>query len=192
MALNPRFMLAGVGARARVTSDPPPTASDSRTPSMPSNTIAIQRSLLQQLSTTAAAGARLRTNHNFHTPEAEEANRLLNAVEPGSYIQPHRHSQRSKDESILVVSGRFGFVFFDDSGNVVDTVSAEPGGECIGVNIPHGTFHSVVALQPGSVFFEAKAGPYEPLTPDERAPWAPAEGEPEADAYRTMLEGLFD
>ena len=85
---------------------------------MPSNTIAIQRSLLQQLSTTAAAGARLRTNHNFHTPEAEEANRLLNAVEPGSYIQPHRHSQRSKDESILVVRGRMKLHLEAEDGRI--------------------------------------------------------------------------
>jgi len=152
----------------------------------------IDRPLLQQLSSKAAAGERLRTNHNFHTPQAEEANRLLNAVEPGSYIQPHRHNQASKDESILVVSGRFGFVFFDETGTVIDTVSASPDGEVIGVNIPHGAFHSVIALQPGSVFFEAKAGPYEPLTEEERAPWAPREGQPEAEAYRKTLEALFE
>jgi cupin fold WbuC family metalloprotein len=151
----------------------------------------IDRPLLQQLSATAVSRDRLRANHNFHTPEEEVANRLLNAVEPGSYIQPHRHAQASKDESILVVAGSFGFVFFDETGTVIDTVRASPGGEVIGVNIPHGTFHSVVALESGSVFFEAKAGPYEPLTEGERAPWAPSEGEPEADAYRAMLEGLF-
>lgn len=152
----------------------------------------ISKPLLQQLSSRAAAAERLRTNHNFHTPHAEEANRLLNAVEPGSYIQPHRHNHASKDESILVVSGQFGFVFFDETGTVTETVAASPEGEAIGVNIPHGTFHSVIALQPGSVFFEAKAGPYEPLTDDERAPWAPREGDSEAETYRKTLEALFE
>jgi cupin fold WbuC family metalloprotein len=153
---------------------------------------AIGRPLIQQLSSRAASGERLRTNHNFHTPHAEEANRLLNAVEPGSYIQPHRHNHPSKDESIVVVSGQFGFVFFDKTGAVTEAIAASPEGDAIGVNIPHGTFHSVIALQPGSVFFEAKAGPYEPLTDDERASWAPSEGDPEAETYRKSLEALFE
>ena len=59
------------------------------------------------------------------------------------------------------------------------------------MNIPHGMYHTLVALEPGSVFFEAKAGPYVPLTSQEKAPWAPAEGEPRASSYLADLKRLF-
>ena len=59
------------------------------------------------------------------------------------------------------------------------------------VSIPHGIYHTLVALEPGSVFFEAKAGPYAPLTSQEKAPWAPVEGEPRASSYLAELTRLF-
>jgi hypothetical protein len=40
----------------------------------------------------------------------------------------------------------------------------------------------VFALEPGTVFLEAKAGPYLPLSADEKAPWAPVEGDGKAPA----------
>ena len=67
----------------------------------------------------------------------------------------------------------------------------QAGGAQLGVDIPHGTFHSLVALEPGSVFFEAKAGPYLPLTPEEIPEWAPAAGTPDAASYLQSLKLLF-
>ena len=151
----------------------------------------INRALLGQVAEEAKASPRRRKNYNFHSFETDASHRLLNAMEPDSYIQPHRHLDATKDESIIAISGRFGMVFFDESGNVTGTTSLIPGGETVGVNIPHGAFHSVVALEPGSVFFEAKAGPYQALKPEERATWAPAEGEPDAAAYLGKLKMLF-
>lgn len=87
--------------------------------------------------------------------------------------------------------GRFGVVFFDGVGKVTETVILSAGGESVGVNIPHGVFHSLVALETGSIFFESKAGPYKALEPSERASWAPVEGEPDAGAYLATLKALF-
>jgi cupin fold WbuC family metalloprotein len=151
----------------------------------------IDRELLARVSASAAAAPRRRKNHDFHASSEEPANRLLNAVEPDSYVVPHRHLDATKDETIVVVAGRFGFVFFDDDGRVVSLVDAAPGGDVVGVTIPHGCWHSVVALSPASVFFESKSGPYRALTADERAPWAPAENDPDAPAYRQRLTALF-
>jgi cupin fold WbuC family metalloprotein len=67
-----------------------------------------------------------------------------------------------------------------------------PGSVAMGVNIPHGTYHSLVALESGSVFFEAKAGPYVPLTPEEKASWAPAENDARAPDYLAYMHRLFD
>jgi cupin fold WbuC family metalloprotein len=151
----------------------------------------IDRSLLDATTAAARTASRGRKNHNFHTPASDAANRLLNAVEPGSYIQPHRHLDPSKDETFVVLRGRFGLIVFDDAGTVTETVVLEPGGDIVGAHLPAGTFHTLVSLSPQSVFFESKAGPYAPIAEAERAPWAPREGEPAAAAYLKRLEHLF-
>ncbi|MCW5625023.1 MAG: WbuC family cupin fold metalloprotein [Burkholderiales bacterium] len=151
----------------------------------------IDATLLDQVSDAAKANPRRRRNHNFHTQLAEPCNRMLNALEPDSYVMPHRHLDPTKDESFVVLRGRFGIVLFDDAGRVTRKAVMAVGGDVLGVTIPHGVFHSVLALEPDSVFFESKAGPYAPLTPDEKASWAPAEGEPGAAAYFDQLRRLF-
>jgi len=150
----------------------------------------IDRALLDRASADARASARGRKNVNLHAAEAEPCNRLLNAIEPGSYVQPHRHAHPHKDETIVAIRGKLGVVFFDEEGRVAGTAVLTPGGDRIGVDIPHGTYHTVFALEPGTIFFEAKAGPYEPLSASERAPWAPPEGSPEAQHYLNEIARL--
>ena len=151
----------------------------------------IGRDFLERVSSQAKTSPRRRRNHNFHASESDTCNRLLNAIEPDSYIQPHCHNDATKDETLVAVRGRLGVIFFDERGAVTATAVLAPAGESVGVNIPHGMYHTLVALDPGSVFFEAKAGPYAPLTSREKAPWAPAEGEPRASSYLADLKRLF-
>lgn len=151
----------------------------------------IDGALLDAVSAEAKAGPRLRKNRNFHRADDEPGHRLLNAIEPGSYIAPHRHLDAFKDETMLVLRGRLGLVLFDDEGRVARTAVLGADGEALGVDIARGTWHMVLALASDTVFFEAKAGPYRPLTQEERASWAPAEGDAEAAAYQRRLAGLF-
>jgi cupin fold WbuC family metalloprotein len=74
---------------------------------------------------------------------------------------------------------------------VQQTAVLAPMGPICGVDIPHGVYHTVLALDPGTVMLEAKGGPYLPLTEAERAPWAPAEGAPQAAAYALSLRERF-
>ena len=152
----------------------------------------IDAALLDAVTAEAKASPRLRKNRNFHRADDEPAHRLLNAIEPGSYLMPHRHLEVHKDETFVVLRGRLGLVLFDDAGTVVQTAVVGPGAQALGVDIPRGTWHSAVALESGTVFLEAKAGPYRPLTAEERAAWAPAEGDPEAPGYLRRLCGLFE
>ena len=151
----------------------------------------IDTSLLEATTAAARASPRRRKNHNFHTPDSEVANRLLNAVEPGSYIPPHRHLGAAKDETFVVLRGRLGVVCFDEAGDITRLAVLDAGGQIVGANIPHGTYHTLVSLAPGSVFLETKAGPYAPIGDEERAPWAPREGDPQAADYLARLERLF-
>jgi cupin fold WbuC family metalloprotein len=153
----------------------------------------IDQDLLDEVSREAAANPRLRKNRNFHPSDEFVSHRLLNAVEPGSYVMPHRHLDADKDETIVVLRGRFGVLLFDDAGKVLRKILLEAGGPVQGVDLPHGTWHTLVALETGSVFFEAKAGPYAPPCDVERAPWAPAEAETEAAARcLTTWTALFE
>ncbi|MEO1767869.1 WbuC family cupin fold metalloprotein [Thiobacter aerophilum] len=147
----------------------------------------VDASILDALTGEARAHPRRRKNLNFHACESAACQRLLNAIEPGSYVPPHRHLDPTKDESIVVVRGRLGVMIFDDGGGVREMGILVPGGKVVLVNVPHGAYHTVIGLEPGTVFFEAKAGPYRPLTPHERAPWAPQEGEP---GWQDYLQSL--
>lgn len=151
----------------------------------------IDAALLDGVSGEALASPRLRKNRNFHPGNDFPAHRLLNAIEPGTYIAPHRHLDPRKDESMIVLRGRMGLVIFDDTGKITLTAVIAPNADCRGADIPHGTWHTVLALEPGTVFFEAKAGPYLPLVPAECAAWAPAEGQAGVADYLTRLQGIF-
>jgi cupin fold WbuC family metalloprotein len=152
----------------------------------------IDVALLEAASRLAAGSPRLRKNYNFHASDADPCNRLLNAIEPGSYVRPHCHIDASKDETLLVLRGRVGVLEFDRAGRVSGSAVLQPAGEAMGINVPHATFHSLLALAPGTVFFEAKAGPYAPLLSTELPDWAPEEGSAEAPHYLEWMRSHFE
>lgn len=151
----------------------------------------INSSLLDRLTCEAVAAPRGRKNLNFHPADSDPCNRLLNAIEPGSYVAPHRHNEETKDETFLVVRGRLALFFFDDAGRITEHAVLGPKDDALGVNIPHGVWHSAIALESGTVFFEAKAGPYVALTPDEKAAWAPTEGAEGCADFTSRLKQLL-
>lgn len=151
----------------------------------------INQETLSELSQVAAASPRLRKNLNLHTSNESRSHRLLNALEPGTYIQPHCHLDAEKDETMIALSGSFGILIFDTDGKVCEKILMTAGQGNLGVTIPTGVFHSMVALEPGSVFFECKAGPYVAVADAEKASWAPAEGEPGCAAYLEQMLAHF-
>jgi len=132
-------------------------------------------SLLNELIDKARSSARLRANHNVHAQLDEPVQRLLIAIEPGSYVRPHRHPEQEKWEFFMVLRGRLAALLFDVQGLRREELS--PSGPVHGFEIPFNTWHCVVALESGSVFFEVKQGPYTPLDDKDFATWAPQEGE---------------
>ncbi len=152
----------------------------------------INQQLLKKLSMEAIESPRRRKNHNFHENCEAQTHRLLNAIEPHSYVMPHKHNDPNKAETIICLSGQLGLIVFDSTGNVEQKLILEANTETVGVNIPYGTFHTVLALKNGTVFFEAKSGPFVPLEPEERAPWAPVEGDELVPSYLTTLYAMFN
>ena len=136
---------------------------------------------LNALVTQAEGSQRLRQHQNIHTGFDEPCQRLFNAIEPGSYIRPHRHLSVPREELLVAVRGLMALVTFDDAGTVQRIVrfgSEKYGADlAVGVELPSQTWHTILALVPGSVLLEVKAGPFDPNQPKDLAPWAPVEGD---------------
>ena len=80
----------------------------------------ITEELLDTVTSQAKENSRLRMNYNFHASMDAPIHRLLNALEPGTYLPPHRHTD--KEETYLVLRGSLLAFFYDDAGNVTDKV----------------------------------------------------------------------
>ena len=147
----------------------------------------LDSAFLEQLAADAATVPRRRKNFNLHAASDAPCQRFFNALCADSYIPPHRHDDPTKDETLVLLRGRLGVVIFREDGTVLESRTLLPG---MIADVPHGTLHAWVAFEDGTVFFEAKAGPYIPLTPGEIAPFAPPEGDPRAPAYLAWLKSL--
>ena len=137
----------------------------------------ITEELLDTVTAQAKENPRLRMNYNFHATMDAPIHRLLNALEPGTYLPPHRHTD--KDETYLVLRGRLMAFFYDEDGNVTEKVCLNPIEGKYGLEIPPCTWHSIIALESGTIIFEVKKGPYQPLPSEDIAAWAPASSDEE-------------
>lgn len=148
----------------------------------------IDDSLLRDLDRKAMQSERGRINYNFHLHDNDAAHRFLNIMHRGTYIQPHRHIAPPKPETFLVLQGDLAFIMFNDDGSIAD-VAGIGENYCYGLDLDPGIWHSLLVLTESASCFEVKPGPYNSATKDkEFAPWAPAEGEAEAEAYLQSLE----
>ena len=150
--------------------------------------IIINEDLLTQVTIKANASPRRRMNLNFHPQLDDPLQRMLNCLEPGTYIQPHKHEDPDKCEAFILLRGKVLVVEFDSEGHVTSHALLEAGTGTYGAEIAPRIFHCIIALEPGSVVYEVKNGPYSPLDDKNFAPWAPKESmEGGCQAY---LEGL--
>jgi len=149
--------------------------------------IRIDKNLLDPVSAEANLHPRRRKNYNFHKEYSDILQRLLNAMEPLTYIQPHKHQDPDKREVFIALRGRILVVEFDETGNVSDHVILDPVNGSYGAEIPEKTYHTIVSLESGTVAYELKDGPYSPVDDKNFASWAPKEGTREALSYLEEL-----
>jgi cupin fold WbuC family metalloprotein len=123
---------------------------------------------LDELSRQAALSPRLRANLNLHQELSDPVQRLAIAMEPGTYVRPHRHPHTW--ELLQPLRGRFLVLNFDEDGRV--TARTVLGEDSRVLENPAGTWHAVLSLDEGGVIFEVKRGPYQPLTERDQALWA--------------------
>ena len=151
----------------------------------------VSHELLNEVTQKAKVSLRRRMNHNFHDDLADPINRMLNAFEPGTYIQPHKHENPDKREVFILLRGSLVVVFFDNLGNATDFVLLNRDKGNYAVEIPEGVWHSLFALESGSVVYEVKDGPYLPMNDKNFASWAPKEGDLGCEEYLKNLTNQY-
>ena len=121
----------------------------------------ITQTLLDELTAKAKATPRLRANYDLRNSAEDQSQRMLNAIEPNSPLPIHRHQKTS--ETIVCVRGKLVVEFYDELERIcTDSVVLTPNGSDIAVNVPIGQWHTVKAMESGTVLFESKNGVYEP------------------------------
>ena len=123
----------------------------------------IDQHILDNLTAQAKASPRLRMNMDLRNSPEDQSQRMLNAIEPGTVMPIHRHLHSS--ETVVCLRGHFEEYFYDDNGNLTDTLDMRPGG--LVINIPASQWHSLKSLESGTVLLEAKDGAYRPLAEEE-------------------------
>lgn len=138
--------------------------------------IKIDTSFIEITSLKARQSPRKRMNFNFHPKPDDRLQRMLNAMEPGTYVQPHKHEDPDKVEAFFCLRGRLLVVEYDENGHIIDHTLLDHRTGNFGCEIPPRTWHSIISLEAGSVAYEVKDGPYDPAIDKNFATWAPMEG----------------
>ena len=123
----------------------------------------IAKEILDELTEKAKASERLRANLDLRNSPEDLSQRMLNALEPGTVMPIHRHKDTS--ETCVCIRGHFVEYFYDEHGNLTDTIDMVPGGAVL--NIEKGQWHSLKCLESGTILLEAKDGAYAPLRKEE-------------------------
>jgi cupin fold WbuC family metalloprotein len=129
--------------------------------------------VLDELTQRAKESPRLRMNLDLRNSPEDGSQRMLNALEPGTVLPIHRH--RTTSEVVVMLRGRAVQYLYDEQGRETDAVLLAAGaldgdgvpGAVPGMTISKGQWHKLVALESGTVIFEAKDGPYEPIGPED-------------------------
>ena len=126
----------------------------------------ITQALLDSLTEQAKKNPRLRMNFDLRNSESDESQRMLNAIEPGSKVPIHRHIKSS--ETVVCLRGKVVEEFYDELERIcTDSIELSPNGGTVAINIPIGQWHTLRALESGTVILEMKNGPYEPARPED-------------------------
>ncbi len=109
----------------------------------------------------AQVSPRLRMNLDLRNSPEDKSQRMLNALEPGTVMPIHRHQNTS--ETVVVLRGKVKWLYFNEKGELTDTILVEPDGDICGLSVPKGQWHSIECLESGSVILETKDGAWDAM-----------------------------
>ena len=138
----------------------------------------IDNTLLDKLTAQAKESPMLRMNMDLRNSAEDTSQRMLNAIEPGSVVPIHR--QQKTSETGVGLRGRVVEEYYSSEGLVEASHELAAGGDArsesgmtevesgmtgvaCALNIPAGQWHTLRALESGTVILEMKDGAYEPI-----------------------------
>ena len=125
-------------------------------------TMKITQAILDDLTAKAKASPRRRMNMDLRNGIDDQSQRMLNAIEPDSVVPIHRHQKSS--ETVVCLRGRVVEEYYDElERTCTEAIELSPNGPVVALNIPAGQWHTLRALESGSVILEMKDGKFEPL-----------------------------
>ena len=125
----------------------------------------LDKELLDTITAQAQESPRLRMNYNLHDSLEAKAQRLFNALEPGTVLPIHRH--RHTAETYILVRGKMKVEYYNHNKELTDTEILDPAEGKYGLHVPAGQWHTVIPLESGTMVFEVKDGPYMPFQPED-------------------------
>ncbi len=126
----------------------------------------ITQALLDKLTEQAKASPRLRMNFDLRNSVEDQSQRMLNAIEPGSPVPIHRHKYSS--ETVVCLRGKVIEEYYDEIERMcTERFEISPNGPIVALNIPAGQWHTLHAVETGTVIMEVKDGLYRPQSPED-------------------------
>lgn len=137
------------------------------------------------------ASARKRIIFPIHRTQPAPVQRMLNFLQPGTYVKPHIHCGDGSSESIVLLAGSLLYFIFNEEGDVIHSFRTSAGTLSAVLDMEPDVWHSFIVLEPNTVIFECKKGPYEAMSDKDFAIWAPDEGTSEADEWVKRMEAQY-
>lgn len=125
----------------------------------------LNKDVIIKVSEKAKKSARLRMNYNLHESSRDIVQRMFNAIEPGSIIPIARHQKCN--ETLILIQGKLRVLIYNNQKGIIEDVILDNTVGNIGYHIPKGVWHTVESLEKGTVLFETREGPYEPVKPED-------------------------
>jgi len=118
----------------------------------------------------------------LHRRQDAKVQRMLNFLQPETYVRPHMHPRNQAIESIVVHQGAIRFLVFDDEGKITQDHILDSE-HIFMADIEPLTWHSFVVLEKDTILFESKMGPYDADLDKIFAEWSPEEFTDDAQSW---------
>jgi len=139
--------------------------------------------LFDELIRISRIAERKRAHHIFNKNPDDQLQSIYVAMQPGTYVQPHKHESPDKREIFIAFKGKFLFLEFDTQGEIIDHLILDPKTNTFSAEIDSKIYHTLICLEPDSVGLDLKTGPFHPINDKDFADWALKEGDKECDEY---------
>ncbi len=143
--------------------------------------------IIQKGMDTSRNSPRKRIIMPIHRKQDAQVQRMLNFLQPGTYIRPHKHPLSHATESIIVLKGAIRFFIFDSDGNIEHIFNLNDRPVKNLIDFEPGIWHSFIVLEKDTILFEVKRGPYDAETDKVFAQWAPEEFSSEGEKFLNIL-----